>query len=363
MKNRLLTQKMGQEAVLKNKLRMPKLSFYEMTLNEIIDKNVTDNTVIVADDYNYPIIDSFEIVNNFRNSGLVVVKESSQEHIKEIKTMKTYDKIIAVGGCTALDFGRALAKPSDKIVLVPSILSTNCISVDRSVVYFNEEHETIPTPAPNKIIVSLPILMNGNENLLHKWSSSGFGDLFGNISAAINHVYDLEGGKFLKNGENIMDLILPLAPENFGALEWVLKHFEKFDRQTLKRLAVYLHNSSVDSIKRDDLRLSAAGEHDLYYTMLLQQKYSKNNPTHGELVTIGTLLTTKIIGKVFKQDTLYQWLKTAFKKLKLPTTYAELRSVGVEKDHIVTAMNALPNKNTFLNIYYEEKLLDECYNG
>lgn len=342
----------------KKQVNEPKLVFSDETLTEIIKTKITENTIILGDEYNEPTI---------RNLGkrFEKVENSIKQKIEDIKNNNTYLDVIAVGGCTALDVGRACARIDGKLVLIPSILSTSCISVNQSVIYSNGNHESIVTPIPTEVIISFPLLLKSKHKDIYKWSHSGFGDLFANISATIGYLYKRKENVLFNKRENInvFTFIQKYVPESIDALKLVIDSFEKFDKKTVKKLACYLHNSSLDVIRRGNYELSANWEHDLYYSMMKQQNYDHRNPTHGELVSIGTFLSAKIISSKLRQDTLFQMLKKAFKKLGIPTNYKELVKIGVEKEHITKGLDVLKNKDTFISYNFKEKLLDECYDN
>ena len=339
--------------------KIPELIIDNFKLYDFVYKNISSSTLIVADDHNFPTLHLSDPISNKQN--LILVKDCLKREIYEIKKNKEYNKIIAIGGCTALDFGRACAKPQDQIILIPSILSTSCISVNRSIIYFDSEYESIVTPTPAKVFISSQLLLEGDTQVISKWTHSGFGDLFANISAAIDFQFHQHGENIFKREMRIVELLRHIAPESMDAIEWAQKGIGKFDENLMEELAKLLHHSSVYTILREDTKLSSAGEHDLYYSMMKLHKYSRENPTHGELVTVGTLLTAKILGEKSKNNSLFLQLKDACKKIGIPINYNELKEINVTKDHILQGMANLRNKRSFLNIFFQERLLDECY--
>lgn len=332
---------------MKNKTLIPKLLFSDKPLDEIIKSIIDKDTIIIADDFNYPKLRNFDRKH--------LVEHSTMQQIQKVKNDNEYRNVIAIGGCSALDFGRACAKKEGRFTIIPSILSTSCISVNRSIVYVNGYHESMITPIPSETIISFPLLLDGNYKIIHKWSHSGFGDLFANISATINYLF--KNNKLLNHAKNINDLIYACTPYCMDALDWVNSSFKRFDEITVKRLACYLHESSLDVIKRNNTELSASGEHDLYYQMMNLWKYDRRNPTHGELVSVGTLFSVKILNN----EALYQKLKKAFLKLGIPTNYDELHEINIEKEHIEKALLTFTNKDTFLSNYCNKEIIDDCY--
>lgn len=335
---------------MKNNALIPKLIFSDKPLDKIIKSIIDKDTIIIADDFNYPKLRNFD--------RTYLVDRSTIQQIQKVKNDNEYRNVIAIGGCSALDFGRACAKKGGKLTIIPSILSTSCISVNRSIVYANGHHESLITPIPSETIISFPLLLDNDYETINKWSHSGFGDLFANISAAINYLFKKNKlFNHANNNININDLIYVYTSDCMDALDWVNSSFKRFDKITLKQLACYLHRSSVNVIKRKNTELSAAGEHDLYYQMMNLWNYDRRNPTHGELVSIGTLFSVKILN----EGALYQKVKKAFLKLGIPTNYDELHKINIEIEHIEKGLFTLTNKDTFLSNYFNKKIIHDCY--
>jgi len=320
----------------------PKLVFTEDTLRDLVTKSLDVSTLIITDDFNYPLLHDL--------GRCVLVKDQQIEHIEQVINGEKYSKVIAVGGCTALDFGRACAIGKELIV-VPTILSNSCLSTNRSVINRDGVYKSEETTAPKETIISVPTIVANHADQIKHWSASGLGDLLSAISASIEFEY-YKSGKSLK-AVRIED-IASNVPKCMEALNWALTSLQEFDEAALKELARYLHTSSVDVIRNGDTRLNAASEHWLYYKMQEQQKYSKMLATHGRLVSIGNLITTRLLGEAQGDLSLFEKLSEIHKKTGLPLSYVDLAEITVHKEHIIQGLVDLKEK---------ECLYQECFNS
>ena len=330
-----------------NSTVFPSLLFSEDTLLQTLKSLDLQNPLIIADSYNYPT------VSNFSNS--VLINSMHNEEVKKVSKNNNFIDVVGIGGCTALDFARIIGNSKGKIYLIPSILSTSCISNNKSIIYDNTKHTTVSTLIPKKIIISYPLLEKTAPNLITKWCHSGLGDLFGNISATIDYLSRKEP---LRNNEI---MIRKLAVDAFSALDWVNKDFQCFNRDGIHTLATNLYNSGINEILRGNSELNISGEHDLYYSLMNLFDYPHANPTHGELVSIGTLLTAKILGLKTGDYSIFKQLTSAYKKIELPTNFKELEKIGVTKDHLTRAFDQLKDSNSLLIQEFNMSLLNNCF--
>ena len=133
------------------------------------------------------------------------------EHIQQVKESYSYDKVIAIGGCTALDFGRACAI-GKTLIVIPTLLSNACLSTNRSVINYSGIYHTEVTTAPSQTIVSLPEVMSRHaRGEKYKWLASGFGDLFSALSASIEFEYKQNGRSLEKVNINQVIANIPLC--------------------------------------------------------------------------------------------------------------------------------------------------------
>ena len=107
--------------------------------------------------------------------------------------------------------------------------------------------------------------------------------------------------------------------------------------------------------------LNASGEHELYYSLMNLFDYPHTNPTHGELVSIGTLLTAKILGLKTGDFSIFIQLTSAYKKIDLPTNFEELEKIGVTKDQLTIAFDQLKGSDSLLAQEFNMSLLNDCF--
>lgn len=337
-------------------VKIPPLIKTSASLKNIVKKYQSQNPIIVTDPHNYKKI-------KYYNTQIINVKNNRYENVTKIKNKikKRKNKIIiGVGGCTALDAARACSDKNTPCILIPTILSTVCISVDKAVLDVNGEVKTFNTEPPKKIILSVPGILNNKRSEIIRWAQAGFGDLFAKIGASIDVVYR----ETKKNKDIIsLDKVRRNIPEVFDVIEYVLEEFNNFNKKDMESLAVFLHEASVSIIIRDTFELSGGAEHSMAY--VLEKKYIPKNikVEHGILVSAGTLIELKLFSQITGDDSLYRKIKTIYGKLGLPSDYDALSKIGIERKFLVGAIKDIKKQNTFLSAHASEavKLLDSIF--
>ncbi len=332
----------------KTLIKLPELEFSDEAISSIIKRISDSETLVVTDPFNFSKIEGI--------SQTVVVHDNSHPQISVIKAGYKYSRIIAVGGCAALDIGRACAI-GKSIIVIPAILSTSCISLDRSVIRYNGINKLEKTWLPEKVIVCLPDLLDMPASRLAKWCQSGFGDLFTMVAASIDLQY--------KRGDLSLEAVIGNVGECFDALEWVIKDFNDYNEVSVRALANFLHDSSLVVVKRDGSELNAAGEHLLYHALLrLNPQYTASHPTHGQIVAAGTLIIAAIYREQTGNNFIFNLISTAFKKLGLPLTYDELSEAGIQKSHLIDGLLAIKSSGSHLGDYFKNEnfeILDRIF--
>ncbi|MEA2878536.1 MAG: glycerol-phosphate dehydrogenase [Hyphomicrobiales bacterium] len=320
-------------------VRKPELILSMLPLRETMQPYNRSGTLIVADTHNYP---------RLRDLGQsLLVKDQEIEEIGRVRQEFSYERVLAVGGCTALDFGRACAVGKE-VINFPTILSHKCLSNGESVIKRSGRYKKEKTIAPLQTIVSLPALLDGPPETVHYWSAAGAGDLLALISAALEYEWLFNDGSFA--GVTARG-IAQKRPEVFQAFKWLLDDFTAFDVDGLSRLAHYLHELSLEPDDDPDM-LSAGSEHWLHYEMVYGQQYSKAATAHGMLVSIGTLMTLRIFGEATRDMTLYECMRRVHQKTGLPLRDEDLKRLGVSRAHIVEGIRTLRSQG--LRCLYDE---------
>lgn len=318
---------------------LPQLLISNESLVSLVKSYFTKDSIIITDSYNYPTIKEI--------GQTVLITSCNADVVENIKENYSFSKILAVGGCTVLDIARACAN-NYELVSFPTILSTTCISNDISRLVFKTGSRLVKTNYPKETVISLPSLLNTPTKELIRWTQSGFGDLFANISASIDLQYKRNNLSFQRVQENV--------PEAFEVLRWVLQKFEAYNEECLKRLANYLHHSSLDVIKSDSTELSSGSEHILYHKIF--EKQLVNNSiiaTHGQIVGIGALITAKIFSEYTGNDAIYCDLKFAYQKLRLPTSYDEVSHIGIKRQYLIDNLLEVSEENSIFGNYFSKK--------
>lgn len=326
----------GRQAVIPPLLRSTK------GLNEIISKYSSDNPLLVADSFNYAKVKHI--------SRAVLINSNEYEEVARIKKELSAGKhklIIGIGGCTCLDAARASATDKIPAVLVPTILSTVCISVDKSVFLLEGKKKSFQTEPPQAIELSTKVLKDTTAENLERWTQSGIGDLFAKIGAALDIVFR----ESQKTGDSLsVEKIRRRAPETFHALEWFIESFDGYTDEALHVISEFLHDASASIILRDTFSLSGGAEHELAYA--LEKRYeddSSNWMTHGKIVSIGTLIELYLLGLITKDFSLYKKMRIVSKKVGLPTTYPEMEAHDITKERIIQGIQDIKKHNTLIS--------------
>jgi glycerol dehydrogenase-like iron-containing ADH family enzyme len=291
-----------------------------------------ERPLFVVDPYNAPTVPG--------GATAVVVADICHDGLPARDALGAFDQVVAVGGCSALDAGRYYAAGGD-LVVVPTILSTSCISSHISVVRRHGDKRSLPTTAPKRTVVPVGTILQTPQAALVKWSASGFGDLFANLSASVCHAVATDRVQWEAYAAD--------ADEALRALDWVLINFDGYHDATIRRLATHLHNASVDVVRRGSNELSAGFEHWLYEAMLQRNPYRHDIQTHGILVALGSLLVLRVFEHLGGPWRLSERLKQACAIVGLPVTHEALAAIGIERAHVVDAVESLAPRDHFVS--------------
>lgn len=310
------------------------LVFTDLSLNAVVANLSDGDTLLVTDDYNYPEVHAL--------GRTVAVEDQDFDRIQQVRADGGYERVVAIGGCTALDFGRACAV-GRSIVAVPTILSNCCISSGRSVINRGGIYASEETIAPHMTLISLPTIEENHADRRKNWSASGLGDLFSAFGAAAEARWAAD-----RSFRSVTpDVLLENAPIAMHALEWTLSAPYPFDRAGLKSLAKLLHDFSITGHKH----VPVGSEHALYYAFRHQQDYPRTITTHGKLVSIGNLLTVRAWTEEIKDFSFYERLRSAYTRIGLPVTFADLEAIGVARGHIVAALQAFKGDGLYAKLF------------
>lgn len=296
----------------------PTLIFTRADLREAIRSLGAADALLITDPYNLPFVHDL--------GAVVVAEDTDASCIEKVVAVGGYSRVIAIGGCTALDFGRACARGLS-LTAVPTILSNCCISSSYSVIRRDGVYAREETCAPGRTIVSLPTILENHSNPLTNWSAAGLGDLLSAIAGVA------EANWSAAASQSSCDIFTQNAPICSDVLQWIASSSFPLDLTGLIELAKFLHDFSVSRHER----MPTGSEHSLYYALRLQQNYPRTLATHGKLVSIGTLLTMRAWSEAAGDFSVYDSLRAAYAKIGLPLTLDDLWRIGVAPEHIIAA--------------------------
>ncbi|GGW93590.1 iron-containing alcohol dehydrogenase [Streptomyces lomondensis] len=327
------------------------MDFVTQPIPEALCGVVDDSTILLADGHNFPIV---------RGLGeTVLVTEPHVDTVHDIRTKYRYAKVVAVGGCSVLDVGRACAEPGSLRVF-PSILSNSCLSTDRSVLIRDGVRTSRRTVAPVTTVISEPSVRAAHRGPGVKWTISGLGDLFSSLSASIE--YQCSRGDDRTNVS--LNRVTSCVPVVWAAVEWVLGSPVPVSELDLRSLARYLHESSLDVLRLGHTRLNAASEHLLCYRLQERYHYPADRATHGSLVSIGTLLVCATFSRSSGERDFYRMIRRLYEKSGLPGTYGDLARIGVRREHVLRGLADLADTDCLLGRLYRKygcRLVDDVF--
>ncbi len=315
--------------------KFPGLIFLDKTLEALVADFDDGVTMIIAD------LPQKERLVNLKN--LVIVDSNCVSHVTAIGQQQHFKRYVGIGACAALDVARACAKSAGAaLILVPTFLSTSCISVDRSVLKYDGKYRSTVTSAPEKVIILDEFIEISAKPSFVRAARAGYGDFFAGLSAAAD---------FCRlNNCLVLNKFADLAGFYLSGLDWVLTRFKGFDRRSMRRLARYSHISSLMVIQRGDTALSAGGEHRLYYTIMENHLFDREKmPFHGELVAAGTLMTLWSLKHHHGFVGLYEKFRDAMTRLGLPVDRRGLEDIGLQTTHLARALALMANENNLIS--------------
>ena len=318
----------------------PRLDFVSQSIQEAVRGAMDDSTLLVADSHNFPIVQGL--------GATVLVAEPHIDVVNDIRTTHRYEKVIAVGGCSALDVGRACAEPG-ALTVFPSILSHSCLSTDRSVLIRDGIRTSMRTVAPVVTVISKPSVQAAHRGQGVKWTASGLGDLFSSLSASIEYQWPSGADDRIQLSLIGVTSRVPIVR---AAAEWALGSPGQTGDLDLWTLARYSHESSLEVLRLGHTRLNAASEHLLCYRLQERYRYPSDRATHGRLVSIGTLLVCAMFSRSSKEHDFYRSIRRLYEKSGLPSDYGGLNRIGVQREHILRGLDDLAHTNCLLGRLY-----------
>lgn len=333
---------------------IPELILSDSSLGDIAGDLAGPDTLFVTDQYNYARLKDL--------GPTVEVQATTAEQVHQILDLPefpSYRWVVGVGGCAALDVAKAVAVHKH-LKVIPTLLSTNCITKNRSVIGTGLDAVSYRTATPEEVIVPVEELARQDEPTRTHWSQSGWGDFFAKVSAMIDQEWE-------KDGLASLDRMQEIDPTIVAGLEWVNHNFHGYDRDSLAHLAEVVHDAGVRVVEVGRNDISIGGEHKFYKAMMELYPHLRHLPSHGQVVAIGTLVAARAYSEEQQMPELYDTVRAAFEKLEIPTSYEELEKVGITREVLERCLDRIgqpPVKSTFLGSYFQShgfELLDDVF--
>ncbi len=321
----------------------PELVLSEDPVGEVTRRLAGPDTLIVTDAFNYPALHGL--------GPCVQVESSRPEQVQDIvdrPEFAHYKRIVGVGGCLALDMARAAAVDGQDLVLLPTLLSTNCITKNRTVLGEDLDEFSYRSGTPRQVIVPVADILKQPADVRSRWSQSGYGDFFAKVSAMIDQLSAAGRPPTLAGMKGI-------DAEVVDGLQWVNQSFTVYDRPGIEHLAWYAHDAGVKVVHAANNDISIGGEHTLYKAVLDLYPNLRHVATHGQIVAIGTLVAARQVAENTGDPELYDTLRQAFQKLEIPTTWAQLNAIGMTRDvmeHTLSRIAQPDVKPSYLGSYF-----------
>lgn len=244
--------------------------------------------------------------------------------------LKKHDIIYGVGGGSVIDVAKYSAyKLNLPFISIPTSLANDGFASPFSVLNLNKDGvHTLKAYVPLGVIVDLSLIKSKDEGYQRR-IRSGIGDLLSNITAVLD--WELAGS--LGEDNRQYERLEPASKyQAFTGAESLLKHIEEKgsifeDDKFLEQLALSLISSAESMGRYGSSRPASGFEHKLYH-MYNELKNYRPKSTHGEMVAVGALISSYAHGRYYEE------LRSAFKKVGLPTTESELNQISIDKDDL-----------------------------
>ena len=329
--------------------KAPELIFSQKTVvEELLERfDTVDSLIILSPHYQ-------DSVPKFSHAQIHIVETPLQSIVEAIKKAPRYAAakvVVGVGGGVSTDIAKAVGVDKE-LYIYPTILSTNCISNNRTVLGDGFDSFSFSSGLPKETIISLPELMSQPLATRAYWTASGYGDYVAELSAAIEQ-------EILRQDTPSPESIIAHDPEVWAFIQEIAK-IEKtklFSEDFMKRMAQSLHSTSIKDLKAGTNSHRLGSEHDFYKALLeIDANFRKKGPSHGIITAIGTLLVTKIFEKKTANPIFYSTLRASFEKMGIPLSYSSLEVLGLTKELMLKALGLLradPQAERCLKEYLE----------
>ncbi len=340
----------------------PQLIFIEeAAVEHILTRFDQSNTLIVSSPFYQEAFSK-----KLKNAHLVVIDFPSIENVEKIMKAPYFpslDTVVGIGGGVSTDIAKAVGVKK-QLYVYPTILSTNCLSNNRSVLGSGVGSFSYPSGNPKETVVSFFDLMSQSPEVRQYWTQAGYGDFVAELSAAIER-------ELIQNGTaNEAEKITQQDPEVWQTIQWVaqLNPAEIYQRPFMQRFAEILHSTSSKVLAAGGNAQRIGSEHDLYKALLtIDPTLRTKGAPHGTITGLGTLLVTKVFKNKTQNQIFYSTLRKSFENMKIPLSYEGLDKISLSRNKMIAALDLLkadPDSDRYLRQYLDENgytLLDEVF--
>lgn len=341
---------------------VPKLIFIEEPAVDHILGRFDQNTTLVVSSPYYE--DAFS--KKLKNAHLVVINYPSIENVEKIMRSAYFpmlETVVGIGGGVSTDIAKAVGVKK-KLYVYPTILSTNCLSNNRSVLGSGVGSFSYPSGNPKETVVSFHELMSQSPELRQFWTQAGYGDFVAELSAAIERELSAQGCV------EDLEKVTQHDPDVWKTIQWVaqLDPTEIYQRPFMQRFAEILHSTSSKVLAAGGNAQRIGSEHDLYKALLtIDPELRSKGAPHGTITGLGTLLVTKVFQNKTSCKTFHSTLRKSFENMKIPLSYEGLERISLSRSKMIAALELLkadPDSDRYLRHYLDENgytLLDEVF--
>ncbi|MDR0304588.1 MAG: iron-containing alcohol dehydrogenase family protein [Chitinispirillales bacterium] len=270
------------------------------------------------------VIFEIEVSSNDMDTAFKTVKELPQN----------VDAIVAIGGGTAVDYGKYVAFNRQlPLFCVPTLISNDAFASPTSSLVVDGKRKSVKTHVPQAIIIDTEVISATPKQFLY----SGIGDLFCKTTAVFDYKF-----AYKKRGEPVNDFAATIAKNAVDTFSFFNdKRFDNYEYIGI--LASSLLMTGIAMIIAGSSRPSSGSEH------LISHAYDRvaQNPTlHGIQVGVASYAVS------YLQEATYERLK---KDIIGSGFYDFVKENPLNKDDFIKAVMLAPDiKEDYYTILSEK---------
>ena len=299
------------------------------------------SAVVVVDDYNFDTLQDSVFLRDGRVPVIHILTNIPKEAAKlaENKAFQERPTVICMGGGAVLDVCKAAAITGKDLVLLPTLMSTACVSNNRSVLGLGTR--SFQTSIPSRIVFNIDALVTDKRGVVKQWTRAGVVEFLVSLAGGIDQQYQQLHSCHKNEGMNLQTILetVPSAKHVYDSLSWFDTSFTgEFDHNEMLRIMKYVHETGSNVVGTGVNGRRIGGEHSFYRALMRINPALRNSITHGEVVSLGVLLSLKIYSMQWGDDSLYLTFRRIFAKMDMPLTYRRFEVQGLTRDWMLQAL-------------------------